>query len=41
MLTFLITQTGISVDDIDAACARFDDLGVTWKKKLTDGRMKE
>lgn len=30
----------ISVDDIQAACARFDEMGVKWKKKLTDGRMK-
>lgn len=32
--------SGISVDNIDAACARFDEMGVSWKKKLTDGRMK-
>jgi lactoylglutathione lyase len=30
----------ISVDDIEAACARFEEKGVQWKKKLTDGRMK-
>ncbi|PWW79437.1 lactoylglutathione lyase [Tuber magnatum] len=30
----------ISVDDLDAACARFEDLRVNWKKRLTDGRMK-
>lgn len=30
----------ISVDDIDAACKRFDEKGVSWKKRLTDGRMK-
>lgn len=30
----------ISVDDIGAACQRFDDKGVSWKKRLTDGRMK-
>ena len=30
----------ISVDDIDAACKRFEEKGVNWKKKLTDGRMK-
>lgn len=30
----------ISVDDIDAACQRFEDLKVNWKKRLTDGRMK-
>ncbi|KAM5466667.1 Lactoylglutathione lyase [Microsporum audouinii] len=27
------------VDNLDAACARFEELGVTWKKRLTDGRM--
>jgi lactoylglutathione lyase len=31
----------ISVDDLDAACARFEEKGVNWKKKLTDGRMKD
>ncbi|KAF1981539.1 lactoylglutathione lyase [Aulographum hederae CBS 113979] len=30
----------ISVDDIDAACQRFEDNKVSWKKRLTDGRMK-
>lgn len=30
----------VSVDDIDAACKRFDEQGVQWKKRLTDGRMK-
>ncbi|KAF7547699.1 hypothetical protein G7Z17_g7547 [Cylindrodendrum hubeiense] len=30
----------ISVDDLDAACQRFEDLEVSWKKRLTDGRMK-
>ena len=30
----------ISVDKLDAACERFDKAGVNWKKKLTDGRMK-
>lgn len=31
----------ISVDDLDLACARFEGLeGVRWKKRLTDGRMK-
>jgi lactoylglutathione lyase len=34
------TWTGVSVDDLDAACKRFEDLGVNWKKRLTDGRMK-
>ena len=31
----------VSVDDIDKACARFEEKGVSWKKRLTDGRMKE
>ncbi len=30
----------IAVDDLEAACARFEELGVNWKKRLTDGRMK-
>jgi lactoylglutathione lyase len=30
----------IAVDDLDAACARFEDKKVNWKKRLTDGRMK-
>jgi len=30
----------ISVDDLDAACARFEEHKVNWKKRLTDGRMK-
>ncbi|KAK3186690.1 Lactoylglutathione lyase [Lecanicillium sp. MT-2017a] len=30
----------ISVDDLDAACERFEKLGCNWKKRLTDGRMK-
>ena len=30
----------VSVDDIDAACKRFEEKGVNWKKRLTDGRMK-
>lgn len=30
----------ISVDDLDAACKRFEEKGVNWKKRLTDGRMK-
>ncbi|THZ46547.1 lactoylglutathione lyase-like protein [Aureobasidium pullulans] len=33
-------HTCVSVDDLDAACKRFDDMGVQWKKRLTDGRMK-
>jgi len=30
----------ISVDNIEAACQRFEDQQVNWKKRLTDGRMK-
>ena len=30
----------ITVADIEAACARFEKLGVPFKKRLTDGRMK-
>lgn len=30
----------VSVDDLEAACARFEAEGVRWKKRLTDGRMK-
>jgi len=30
----------IVVDDLDAACARFEEKNVNWKKRLTDGRMK-
>jgi len=30
----------VSVDDLDAACQRFEDKGVNWKKRLTDGRMR-
>ncbi|KAI9736522.1 MAG: Lactoylglutathione lyase [Claussenomyces sp. TS43310] len=30
----------VSVDDLDAACKRFDELKVNWKKRLTDGRMR-
>lgn len=32
--------TGVSVDDLNAACDRFESLNVNWKKRLTDGRMK-
>jgi lactoylglutathione lyase len=31
---------GISVPDVDAACARFEALGVTFVKRPQDGRMK-
>jgi lactoylglutathione lyase len=30
----------IAVDDLDAACSRFEEKKVNWKKRLTDGRMK-
>ncbi|KAI5865934.1 glyoxalase I [Durotheca rogersii] len=30
----------VSVDNLEAACARFESLGVGWKKRLTEGRMK-
>jgi len=30
----------IAVDNLDAACQRLEDLNVSWKKRLTDGRMR-
>ncbi|RAH42244.1 lactoylglutathione lyase GLO1 [Aspergillus brunneoviolaceus CBS 621.78] len=30
----------VSVDDLNAACDRFEKLNVNWKKRLTDGRMR-
>jgi len=30
----------ITVDDVDNACTRFEQLGVPFQKKLTDGKMK-
>jgi len=30
----------VSVDNLDKACARFEEHGVQWKKRLTEGRMK-
>ncbi|KAK4133629.1 glyoxalase I [Trichocladium antarcticum] len=30
----------VSVDNLEAACARLEGLDVAWKKRLTDGRMK-
>ena len=36
----LTTCLGVSVDDLDAACTRFEEHKVNWKKRLTDGRMK-
>ncbi|KAJ5894912.1 hypothetical protein N7495_006603 [Penicillium taxi] len=31
----------ITVDDLDAACERFESIGVEFKKRLTDGLMKD
>ena len=31
---------GVTVDDLDAACDRFESLNVSWKKRPTDGRMR-
>jgi lactoylglutathione lyase len=31
----------ITVDDVEAACARFEKLGVPFKKRLTDGKMRQ
>ena len=31
----------VSVPDLRAACARFEDLGVPFQKRLTDGRMRD
>lgn len=31
----------ISVDDLEAACSRLDGMDVQWKKRLTDGKMKD
>ncbi|KAL7622073.1 Lactoylglutathione lyase [Parahypoxylon ruwenzoriense] len=30
----------VSVDNLEAACSRFESLNASWKKRLTDGRMK-
>jgi len=30
----------VAVDDLQAACDRFEEKEVNWKKRLTDGRMK-
>ncbi|KAK8878994.1 Glyoxalase/Bleomycin resistance protein/Dihydroxybiphenyl dioxygenase [Apiospora arundinis] len=30
----------VSVDNLDAACERLENMKVNWKKRLTDGRMK-
>ena len=40
MLTILCSLSGVSVDNLEAACERFESLKVNWKKRLTDGRMK-
>jgi lactoylglutathione lyase len=40
ILTLTYDASGVSVDDLHAACKRFEDLKVSWKKRLTDGRMK-
>jgi lactoylglutathione lyase len=31
----------ITVADVEAACARFERLGVPFKKRLTDGKMRQ
>jgi lactoylglutathione lyase len=31
----------VSVPDVEVACARFEQLGVPFQKRLTDGRMKD
>ena len=28
------------MDSVEAACKRFEDLKTNWKKRLTDGKMK-
>lgn len=35
-----VFNLGVSVDDLNAACDRFEKLDVNWKKRLTDGRMR-
>ena len=30
----------ISVDNLEEACKRFEEMGVSWRKKLHEGRMK-
>lgn len=35
-----VSKLGVSVDDLNAACERFEGLNVNWKKRLTDGRMR-
>lgn len=31
----------VAVDDMEAACSRWEEQGVNWKKKMSDGRMKD
>lgn len=31
----------VSVDDLDKACEHLEQHGVKWKKRLTEGRMKD
>ncbi len=40
-INHMLIDSGVSVDDLDAACIRFEALGVNWKKRLTDGRMRD
>lgn len=34
-------HTCVSVDNLEKAVEKFDQAGVKWKKRLTDGRMKD
>jgi lactoylglutathione lyase len=34
-------HVAITVDDLDRECARFESLGVTFKKRPTDGKTRE
>ena len=36
-----LAHISVSVDDIVSACDRFEKLGVPFKKRLTDGRVKD
>lgn len=40
MLTIFSFSLGIAVDDLQGACDRFESLKVNFKKRLTDGMMK-
>lgn len=33
-------NSGVSVDHLESACERLEGMNVNWKKRLTDGRMK-